>query len=68
MLYPQLSLNVGGNFDKTISTSESPDGQSRSTLINIMPTASLAFFNPFVSGGVGWSNRESKVDSGAHPR
>ena len=64
-LYPQVSLNVGGFFDKTISILESPDGQSRSSVINMMPTASLVFFNPFVSGGVGWSKRESKEDSGS---
>ncbi len=65
LLYPQLSLRAGGQFDKTISVSESPDGQSRSSVINLMPTASLVFFNPFVSGGVGWSKREEKTDSGS---
>jgi len=64
LLYPQLSLNAGGFFDKTISVSESPDGQSRSSFLNLMPTASLTFFNPFVTGGVGWAKREEKTDSG----
>lgn len=64
-LYPQVSLNVGGTFDKTISILESPDGQSRSSIIDVLPTASLTFFNPFVTGGVGWSRRESKTDTGS---
>jgi hypothetical protein len=65
LLYPQLVLSAGGTFDKTISISESPDGQkARTSNIDIMPTASLVFFNPFVSGGVGFSRRQEKSESG----
>jgi hypothetical protein len=64
LLYPQINLRVGGSFDKSITAAEINDVQTRSTDINVMPNASLVFFNPFVTGGVGWSRRENRSDSG----
>jgi hypothetical protein len=69
LLYPQLTLQAGGSFDKSITVAEMDDVQTRSTAIEVMPNASLVFFNPFVTSGVGWSRREEKTDSGgASPR
>jgi len=63
-LYPQLSLQAGGSFDKSITISEINDVRSRATVINVMPNVSLVFYNPFVSGGVSMSRREERTEAG----
>jgi hypothetical protein len=62
-LYPYLNLRAGGTFDKTISESKGPDGDTRATDTSIFPSAALTLNNPFVSSGVGISRREEKVEA-----
>jgi hypothetical protein len=64
LLYPQIHLDIGGSFDKSITAAEMDDVKTRSTTINVMPNTSLVFFNPFITGGVGWSRREERSESG----
>jgi hypothetical protein len=66
-LYPHLQLTASGIFEKTISLSETPDGDVRSTAVNMLPMATLVFGDPFVSGGGGYSKREEKTDSPGAP-
>jgi hypothetical protein len=62
-LYPHLQLLASGTFEKTISLTEAPEGDLRSTAVTILPQVSLSFGDPFVSGGAGYSKREEKTDS-----
>ena len=61
-LFPYLNLKVGSGFDKSMSETKDPSGETRSTDTSIYPSAMLMLNNPFVSGGVGYNLRQEKID------
>lgn len=66
-LFPYVNLRAGSSFDKTITATTDPAGETRATDMNIFPSIVLTLNNPTISSGAGYSKREETIGASGAP-
>lgn len=62
-LLPHVFLRAGMRVEKQALNAETDGNATRTMITTLMPSAGLTLANPFVTAGIGYDERDEKVDS-----